>query len=121
MDFNIAQHNPKTSVLFKRVKVRWILQIKAVRKMLLGREKQEKEERRLLGVTPWLWRRNLHCFIGLHRALPSWFVWEHWHKPWLGMGMPIPALKAPRSQPEGEKPWGGHQTKLTPGRSTSSG
>lgn len=39
MDFNIAQHNPKTSVLFNTVKVRWILQIKG--KMLFGSEKQE--------------------------------------------------------------------------------
>lgn len=92
MDFNIAQHNPKTSVLFNRVKVRWILQIKAVGKMLFGREKQENEERRLLGVTPCLWRRNLHCFIGLHRVLPSWFVWEHWDTlmAWHGNAHPAP-------------------------------
>lgn len=92
MDFNIAQHNPKTSVLFNRVKVRWILQIKAVGKMLFGREKQENEERRLLGVTPCLWRRNLHCFIGLHRVLPSWVVWEHWDTlmAWHGNAHPAP-------------------------------
>lgn len=41
MDFNIAQHNPKTSVLFNTVKVRWILQIKVASKMLFGSEKQE--------------------------------------------------------------------------------
>lgn len=117
MDFNIAQRNPKTSVLFTRVKVRWILQIKAVGKMLFGRRMREGGSLESLhgfggGIFPVLLGSTESCPAGLSGSTGTRWC--------LGLGMPIPALRASRSQPEGEKPWSETQTKLTPGRFTAS-
>lgn len=114
MDFNIAQHNPKTSVLFNTAKVRWILQIKVASEMLFGSEKQENYKRNLLGATPCLWRRILHLFHRAPQCPPQMFyIWALGHTDGLGLWGPILLLRTPKCQTKGGKACVGSKTKVT--------